>query len=705
MDSITNSIKKRDHDPKISGRAKYVDDLRFEGMLYGKILRSTIACGIIKGIHIPDLPSGYTIVDKNDVPGVNIVHVVDDDTPVFSDGTVNYVGEPILMVVGEDQKVLKQILSEIIVDYEEAEPVLDMMKSETVFYHYGYTKGNPEKAFREADKIIDETFHTGYQEHVYMEVQGMIGFYENGKSIVRGSMQCPYYVHTAVKKVMGAQTDQEVEVIQEEMGGAFGGKEDYPSILGSQVAVAAKKVGRPVKCVFEREEDIICTSKRHPATMRYRAAIKDNRIAAIQADVVYNCGAYTTLSPVVLQRGLIGATGVYTFDNIRVEGKGVKTNTTPNGAFRGFGGPQTFFAIEMFMNHLAKEVGSDPLPFKRSYLSKQGDTTATNGKYHFYIPMPEMLEKILKASDYERKYESYKRQTSRYRKGIGLSMVYHGCGFTGSGERDTIKGVVKLHKNVNNTVEILTAGTDMGQGLKTTFSKIVAKRLEIPIDQIIIRNPDTDRVPNSGPTAASRSLMVVGRLLDKAALKLKECWVDEEEQEITERYVHPDFVIPWDLNTFQGDAYPDNAWSVNVVEVEVDTLTAVSKVIGAWGVYDVGTPIDMAIIQGQMQGGFLQGIGYGSIELMDVNEKGIIRNNTLSDYIIPTAMDVPHLETDVVNFPYIEGPFGGKGAGELPAVGGAPAYVSAMESALGKNLYKTPFSQEDAMKVLEEIKK
>ncbi|MHC1772438.1 MAG: xanthine dehydrogenase family protein molybdopterin-binding subunit [Flexilinea sp.] len=704
MESISKSIRKRDHLPKISGKAKYVDDLKFEGLLHGKMLRSTVANAVIRDIQIPDLPEDYTIVDKNDVPGINIVHVVNDDSPVFSDGTVNYVGEAILMIVGKDLKVIDHIMKQINVVYDELEPVLDMMKADTVFYQYGYTKGDWEAAFKNADRIFEEDLQTGYQEHVYLEVQGMIGFYENGKSTVRGSLQCPYYVHNALQKVMGLSPDK-VQVIQEEMGGAFGGKEDYPSILGCQVAVAAYKTGKPVKVIFDRREDITCTSKRHPANMHYRAAIKNNEIVGIDADIVYNCGAYTTLSPVVLQRGLIGATGVYKFKNLRVRGRGVKTNTTPNGAFRGFGGPQTFFAIEMFMDHLAKELRMDSLELKEKMVVKQGDDTATSGMYHFHVPVPEMVDQIDKMTGYREKRKAYKNQTGRYRKGIGLSMVYHGCGFTGSGERDMIKAVVKLAKNCDDTVEILTAGTDMGQGLKTTFTKIVADTLKIPLNRIIIQNPDTDRVPNSGPTAASRSLMVVGKLLQRAAEKLKKDWKPGEHQEFVENYVHPDFMIPWDLKTFQGDPYPDYSWTVNVIEVEVDTLTATTEIVGAWGIFDVGTPIDLAIIKGQMQGGYLQGIGYGSIELMDTNNKGVIRNNTFSDYIIPTAMDVPHLVTEVVDNPNDNGPFGGKGAGELPTVGGAPAYVEAMENALGMNLNHAPFSQEDAMKVLEAIKK
>ena len=280
-------------------------------------------------------------------------------------------------------------------------------------------------------------------------------------------------------------------------------------------------------------------------------------------------------------------------------------------------------------------------------------------------------------------------------------MIYHGCGFTGSGERDFIKAVTRIRKNKDDTVDILASNVDMGQGLKTTFSKIVADTLGINYDRVFNINPDTDLVPDSGPTVASRSLMTVGALLKSAARRLKEEWKSGEEQIIEEHYVEPDFLVPFSMEKFSGDAYPTYSWSANVMEVEVDTLTATTKILGAWGIYDVGVPIDMNIILGQMQGGFLQGIGYASMEQMDYNDKGMIRNNSLSDYTIPTSVDVPNLVTEIMNNPYTHGPYGAKGAGELPLVGVAPAYVEAMESALGVNLNKAPFTTEDTMRVLQ----
>ncbi|MBV7271734.1 xanthine dehydrogenase family protein [Clostridium sp. PL3] len=704
METISKSVKKKDHESKMNGRALYVDDHVMEDMLYGKLLHSVKAKARIKNIILPELPEGYYVVDKNDITGVNRVAIVKDDTPVYANDTVEYVGEPILMVVGPNLKEVERILNEIVIVYEEQVPVLDMCKSDTVFFHYNYEKGDIDKALKDADRVFIETFQTGYQEQAYLETQGIIAYPHDGRMTVRGSMQCPYYVHGAVSKALGYDA-KDVQVIQDITGGGFGGKEAFPSILACQTAVAAKKANKPVKVVFDRREDMEFTSKRHPSISTYKVAVKNGEITGMDIDVLFNSGAYTTLSPVVLQRGLICANGVYRVDNLRVDGRAVKTNTVPCGAYRGFGAPQTFFAVEMIMDHIAKEMGIDSLELKEKYIVKQGDSTSTSGKYHFHVPLPEMIERIDELTDYRAKRKLYKNQTGRYRKGIGMSLFFHGCGFTGSGERDIIKAVTKIRKNSDDTVEILASNSDIGQGLKTTFSKIVADTLGIPYEQVFINNPDTDRVPDSGPTVASRSLMTVGGLLKRAAEKLKKEWKPGEEQVVEEHFAEPDFVIPFSIDEFKGDAYPTYSWSVNAIEVEVDTLTATTNILGAWGIFDVGVPIDMNIIQGQMEGGFLQGIGYASMEQMDYNDRGMIRNNSFSDYIIPTSVDVPNLVTEIMNNPYTHGPYGAKGAGELPLVGAAPAYVEAMENALGANLNKIPFTQEDTMRVLQEVLK
>ncbi len=701
LTAIKRPIKRRDHDGKVSGRTRYTDDIQSPDFLCGKILRSGIARGRIREIHVPELPEGYLIVDHRDVKGINEVHIVMDDTPVFAVDTVEFVGDPILMVVGPDECTVDRILKEIKVEYEELPAELDPLKATTHFFQYKIEKGDIAKAFQEADQVLEETFSTGHQEHVHLETNAMIGEWADGKVTVRGSLQCPYYVYRAVRKALGCEAC-DLNVVQEATGGAFGGKEDYPSILGCQVAVAAVKAKKPVKVVFSRKEDIAYTPKRHPSVCTYKVAVKGGRVTAMDIDVTYDAGAYTTLSAVVLQRGSICANGIYDVPNLRVHSRAAKTNSVPNGAFRGFGGPQTFFAIEMMMEHVAKALGEEPLDFKLRHAAKQGDETSTQGLYHFHVPTPEIAARLEELSGYRAKREAYAHQSSgRYRRGIGVSLVFHGCAFTGNGERDLIKAVARIRGNADGTVDVYTANTEMGQGLNTSFPKLVAARLGIPVEKVNLIDPDTDLVPDSGPTVASRSMMIVGLILRRAADKLKEQWKPGETVTIEEHYQHPDYMIPFSLEEFKGDAYPDYSWSGNVVEVEVDTLTGEARTVGCWGVYDVGLPIDEAVCHGQMQGGMLQGLGYASMEQISYNERGIIRNDHLSDYIIPTSMDAPPLVSDFVINPAEFGPMGAKGAGELPHVGVAPAYVLAMEQAVGKPLFKAPYTTEDALNALE----
>jgi len=704
MEMISQSVTRQDHAPKMSGTALYVADYPLEGVLFGKLLYSSRPKARLVQVKIPALPDGYLVVDKNDIPGENRVHIVQDDTPVFARETVEYIGEPILMAVGPVEKEVQHIIDQIEVVYEDLPPILSMGNSDTVFFNYEYGKGDIVKAFVEADKVYMEEFDTGRQEQAYLEPQGMIAEPHDGRMTVHGSLQCPYYVHGAVAKALGVEPGR-VQIIQDVTGGGFGGKEAFPSILACQVAVAANKAGQPVRVIFDRREDMEFTSKRHPSHSIYKVAVKDGKVTAMDIDVMYDAGAYTTLTPVVLQRGIICSSGVYNVENLNVHGRAMKTNTVPNSAFRGFGAPQTFFAVEMMMDHIAKDLGLASLEFKQKHIVRQGDKTSTSGIYHFPVPLPDMIEEVDKACDYRSKQIEYsKPQSGRYRRGIGMGLYFHGAGFTGSGERDFIKAVAKLHKYPDGSVEILAANTDMGQGIKTTFTKIVGQELGLPLDRIIFSNPDTDRVPDSGPTVASRSLMIVGELLRRASINLRANWIDGENQIIEEHFKEPDFIVPFHIESFEGDAYPTYAWAVAAIEVEVDTLTGLTDILGAFGSFDVGTPIDTNVVLGQMQGGFLQGIGYASIEQIGADANGRIRNNSFTDYIIPTAMDVPNMVTMLHVEKYPDGPYGAKGAGELALVGAPAAYAEAMEMALGTKFNHIPVTAEDAMKSLEVAK-
>ncbi|TCK97753.1 CO/xanthine dehydrogenase Mo-binding subunit [Natranaerovirga hydrolytica] len=706
---ISTAIKKLDHQFKTDGSIEYIADLKFDGMLYVKTLRSIKQRAFIKNINLPPIPEGYDVIDHNDIPGKNILKVIVDDNPILAKDQVNYIGEPILLVVGPKLDKVLEILEQINVIYEERAPILTIEKAEdgevdpiykndNCFASYQYIKGDIQKAFNEANEIIEETFETGYQEHAYIEPQGMIGFYDEDKVTVYGSLQCPYYVKDALVQAFDCKEDK-VRVVQATTGGAFGGKEDYPSLLACHAALAAYKTKKPVKLLLDRKEDMEVTTKRHPAQLVYKTALdKEGHITGMAVNIKLNGGAYAGLSSVVMQRSLICATGVYNIPNLKVEGKALATNTVPTGAFRGFGAPQSFFALEMHMEHIAKQLGMAPVDFKKQHMVTMGDKTSTNGSFRDPVLLPKMIEEVEKMSQYSQKYKAYQMQSSNKKKGIGMSVFLHGCGFTGSGERDHIKATVKLKKYFNGIVEILVSNVDMGQGLQTTLNKIVSTTLNIPIDKVIFSNPDTDRVPNSGPTVASRSLMIVGKLLERASIKLKETWIEGQKQEMTEHYQHPE-LIPWDEKNFQGDAYPTYSWGINVVEVAVSTLTGEIDLVGVWSVFDVGNAIDERIIRGQIEGGILQGIGYGSMEFME-SQNGMIQQKSITDYIIPTAKDVVPIESKLIKNPYQDGPFGAKGAGELTLIGGAPALVTAIENAIGQSIHKTPVTPEHALEVL-----
>ena len=265
----------------------------------------------------------------------------------------------------------------------------------------------------------------------------------------------------------------------------------------------------------------------------------------------------------------------------------------------------------------------------------------------------------------------------------------------------SVLDVAPQEYKIDNTLHVEPVGV-AGRYITGQFPKIVAHELNLPLEKVFYDHPDTSRVPDSGPTVASRSLMTVGELLRRAAIKLRTEWKDGEDQIVEEKFVEPDFMIPFYLDKFRGDAYPTYAWGAQAIEVEVDTYTGLAKILGAYASFDVGTPMDYNIVMGQMEGGFLQGIGYASTEFMNYDNKGRIRNNSFSDYLIPTAVDVPVLNCQLHVEEYPFGPYGAKGAGELPLVGAAPAYVEAIEQALGGNirLHHAPFTAEDTIEAL-----
>ena len=698
--SVGTNVPRKDGISKVTGAAKYVDDLRFPGMLHGRTIRSTIARGRIKSIRFDFDTDGFTIVQAGDVPGerCNYVALIEDDQPFLAAHEINHQAEPILLLAHEDRDTL--LAAKVVIEYERDIPVFDAESSPVVFKEIRIRKGDVDRAMETAEVIVEGTYRTGHQEHVYIETNGVIAVPEaNGGMTVHGSLQCPYYVHKALKALLDLPEDK-VRVVQSETGGGFGGKEEYPSVIAGHAALLARKSGRPVKLIYDREEDMVATTKRHPSVIRHRTGLtRDGRLVAMDIDVLMDGGAYVTLSPVVLSRGCIHAAGPYRCENVRTVGRAVMTNTPPNGAFRGFGAPQTQFAMEVHMERIAEALGMNPVHLREINALRPGDTTATGQRMGEDCSALEALRTAVERSDFHRKRAEY----AGTNKGIGLALFYHGSGFTGSGEVH-LKSKVSLEAR-EDAVHVLVASAEIGQGTRTMLSQIAADALGVPYEQIECEQPDTSQVPDSGPTVASRTCMVVGGILKQAAeeMRAKIGTMDPREYArlhgpllVTRQYDKP-HDITWDDTEYRGDAYAAYGWGCDVAEVELDPVTYEVRPLRVTVIHEIGKAIHPVMVTGQIEGGTAQGVGWALNEHV-VMRDGVMANGQLTNYTIPTTLDTPRLDVVILENPSSYGPFGAKGVGEMPIDGPAPAVVNAIRH-LGLDVRDIPAIPEAVMEV------
>ena len=663
---VGRSVARKDGIGKATGKAIYADDLVFPGMLWGRTVRSEIPRGRVRSIRRDFDEAGFTVIDYRDIPGKNVIALIELDQPCLVEREIRHATEPLLLLAHADRERLLSARVEI--EYERDTPVLDPEQSDVVFKHIRIEKGDVDRAIAAADVVIEGTYRTGAQEHVYIEPNGIVAVPEDGGITVHGSIQCPFYVHKALVTLLGDAVSH-VRVVQTETGGGFGGKEEYPSMIAAHAALLALKSGRPVKLIYDRTEDMVATTKRHPSVVRHRTGVmRDGRIIAMDIDVLMDGGAYVTLSPVVLSRGTIHAAGPYRCDHTRIAGRAVMTHTPPNGAFRGFGAPQTQFAMEVHVDRIAESLGIDPVRLREI----------------------NALRRAVERSGYEAKRAAAKGTN----RGVGVSLFFHGSGFTGSGElRLASRAAIEL---TERGVRVLTSSTEIGQGTRTMHAQIVADALGVPYESVEVAQPDTSRVPDSGPTVASRTCMVVGGILQRAASEVRRRIGDATPEEyfrqhgplrVEAEYEQPDW-ITWDDTTYRGDAYATYGWGCNVAEVELDPATFEARPIRLTAVVDVGKAIHPALAVGQVEGGSVQALGYALLEHV-VMRDGAMANGQLTNYVIPTAPDTPPIDVVLVENPYPGGPFGAKGLGELPMDGPAPAVVNAIRS-LGVDLRELP---------------
>ena len=696
-------------------------------MIYGATVRSPVPRGVIRNIRYDDgIPwHEFTIVTAADIPGRNVVALILDDQPYLATDRVNHREEPVVLLAHPDRHLLEEARRRVTIDIVPEPPVFSLddalLQTHTIWGHdnvfksYLVGRGDVDAAFASAATIVEGEYETGAQEQLYIEPNGMLAVVGEEQGVtVWGSMQCPYYVHKALAGLFALPLEK-IRVVQMETGGGFGGKEEYPSVIAGHAALLAWKAGRPVKLVYDRAEDMAATTKRHPSRTRLRTAVSaDGRLLAMDIDFTIDGGAYCTLSPVVLSRGTIHASGPYYCPNVRIHGRAVATNVPPHGAFRGFGAPQSIFALERHMDRVAAAAGLTPDEFRRRNFIQDGQVTAVGQVMRDGVDMGAILDRALHLSDYHAKRARFAAENAaagKTRRGIGFATFMHGAGFTGSGE-DHLASIVAVEGTPEGRVRVLSANTEIGQGTITVFSQIAADALGLDVEDIEVAQPDTSVVPNSGPTVASRTCMVVGKLIEAACQQLRAtvegsgamspnsdiraaiaAYVREHGSLRASVQYQPREGARWDDDRYEGDAYGAYAWAAYVAQVAVDLTTYEVRVEDFVAVQEIGRVINPVLATGQIEGGVAQAIGWALYEDV-VWREGRMANSQMTNYIMPTSADLPPIRVFFEEVPYENGPGGAKGIGELPMDGPAPAIANAVAHATGLDVCRLPLTPE-----------
>ena len=739
---VGKNVERVDSIDKVLGKPIYSMDILPENCLYLKVVRSTHAHALLKRVDVSqarNYPGVVLVITAADVPGINESTALLPDKPLLATSKVRFIGEPIAAVASHDQTVAEEAVDLVKIEYEDLPAVfspVDALKPDApkihdngnIAKHLKLRKGNVEEGFKEADYVVEGTYKTQFQEPVPLEPEtGFVVPEPDGSVTCIGSMQSPYHVQTGIAKILSLRPDQ-VRVIQAATGGAFGPKSDeMPVDILGMASIVALKTHKPTALAYTREESMVGHTKRHPFTIKLKAGVKKNgKLTAWNAELVADTGAYASLGPLVITRALLHATGPYDIPNVKSDSYCVYTNNTMAGSFRGFGGPQSHFAAESHIEEIAKKIGMDPLEFRRINMLKPGSLTATSQVVDEGCGLEECVEKVLEASNWHRKRKEYADQTGTIRKGIGIAIMYHGNSLGPEGN-DYVAVHMKIDKD--GTIRFRTALTEYGTGATSGLLQIAAETMHLPMNYFKLEPPDTDYCNDSGPTVASRTTAIGGRasqiVAGKLHQRLKEIaaemlgsTVDEIEisnasyyagnkpkhavsyldvvqsayEQGLELKVHDTFTAPkceYDPETSQGTTYLQYTYGAVTAEVEVDTETGKVQVEKMVAAYDVGKAINPLSVEGQIEGGTIQGLGYGIMEEL-LHKDGVVLNPNLADYYIPTSKDIPEIKSIIVEYPGQLGPYGAKVIGEPPIVLPAAAIVNAIDHAIDVRLTEIP---------------
>lgn len=732
---IGRPVPRKDARGKVLGEARYADDLSLPGMVYGKVLRSPHPHARIRSIDASRArahPGVIAVLTAKDVPGAQCIGPIIKDQPVLCSDVVRFTGDAVALVAGETEHAAEEALAKVEVDYETIPPVMDPLKAlepGTPLVHpkgnigsrFKVRRGDVEKAFREGAVVVERRFFTQRIEHAYLEPEAALAMLDpEGGITVWSSTQYPHRDREEVSRVLGIPQSR-VRVHQMTTGGGFGGKlTPYAQCFA---ALIAWKTGRPAKYRYRRDESLIASYKRHPYVIDMKlAADREGRLLAVEGTFVGDTGAYLLEGRSVITKSVTHISGPYTIPNIKADGYAVFTNTVPCGAMRGYGVPQAAFALESLMDELAARLGLDPIELRMRNALDTTVPTTTGQVLCASVPFKEMLGRAKRSAE---AFRPLLEQTPKgKRRGMGVGCSTRSIGSIRTPSRSS--AVVTL--NPDGSATVVCGHVELGQGSDTMMAQVVAQELGTELERVQVVTNDTAITPDCESTSASRVTYLSGNAIRLAAaktcrqvlklagrdigcapedLKLMNGVVVYKEQGLTlaelfkKHTLHTvtavaDFMpetSAMDPETGQGSPAGTYSFSVHVALVEVDEGTGQVQVLRYMALGDVGRTINPSIVEGQIRGGVMMGIGYALTEEVKV-EDGVI-TPSFATYLIPTTFDVPQqLLVDVVEDPEPTGPFGAKGfaEGSLDPVGATIA--NAVSSAIGVHITRLPMTGE-----------
>ncbi len=680
---------KHDSAPKhVSGEAVYVDDrLEFPNQLHVYARMSERAHARIVRIDTSpcyQIPGVAIAITAKDVPGQLDIGAVMPGDPLLADGKVEFIGQPVIAVAADSLETARKAAMAAIIEYEDLEPVLDVVealhKKHFVLDSHTHKRGDSATALASAPRRLQGSLHIGGQEHFYLETQvSSVMPTEDGGMIVYTSTQNPTEVQKLVAEVLGVPMNK-IVIDMRRMGGGFGGKETQAAGPACLCAVIAHLTGRPTKMRLPRMEDMTMTGKRHPFYVEYDVGFDDDGLLhGIEIDLAGNCGYSPDLSGSIVDRAMFHSDNAYYLGDATINGHRCKTNLASNTAYRGFGGPQGMVAIEEIMDAVARELGKDPLEVrKRNYYGK----TERNVTHYYQTVEHNMLEEMTAeleaSSDYAKRREdirAFNAASPILKKGLALTPVKFGISFTASFLNQA--GAL-VHVYTDGSIHLNHGGTEMGQGLNTKVAQVVAEVFQVDIERIQITATNTDKVPNTSPTAASSGADLNGKAAQNAAQIIKQRLVEfaarkwqifEEDVEfkngqvrLRDHYISFEELIQqayfgqvslsstgfyrtpkiyYDRSQARGRPFYYFAYGAACSEVIVDTLTGEYKMLRSDILHDVGASLNPAIDIGQVEGGFVQGLGWLTMEELVWNDKGKLMTNGPASYKIPAVADMP----------------------------------------------------------------